>query len=328
MKRIFSGVQPSGMIHLGNYSAMKNFVKLQENEENDCFYCIVDLHSITIPQDPKKLFENSLELAALFIAIGLDPNKVTLFLQSHVSAHTELAWLLQCNTYMGELNRMTQFKDKANTLQSVTAGLFTYPTLMAADILAYDANYVPVGDDQKQHLELTRDIAIRFNNKYGETFVVPEGIYPKIGAKIMSLDTPDSKMSKSNPNEFSKIGLLESESKIKKSIMRATTHSDTEIRLDWENKAGISNLLTLYSVFGNITIPKLEQKYKGVGYGSLKKDLVAVIIDYLNPIKKTYSELRNSSELEKILKDGSERANSISSDVVKRVKKKIGFVQF
>jgi len=328
MKRIFSGVQPSGMIHLGNYSAMKNFVKLQENKENDCFYCIVDLHSITIPQDPKKLFENSLELAALFIAIGLDPNKVTLFLQSHVSSHTELAWLLQCNTYMGELSRMTQFKDKSNVLQSVTAGLFTYPTLMAADILAYDANYVPVGDDQKQHLELTRDIAIRFNNKYGETFVVPEGIYPKIGAKIMSLDTPDSKMSKSNPNEFSKIGLLESESKIRKSIMRATTDSDAEIRLDWENKAGISNLLTLYSVFGNITIPELEQKYRGVGYGSLKKDLVAVIIDYLNPIKKTYSELRNGSELKKILKDGSERANSISSDVVKRVKKKIGFVQF
>lgn len=328
MKRIFSGVQPSGMIHLGNYSAMKNFIKLQENEENDCFYCIVDLHSITIPQDPKKLFENSLELAALFVAIGLDPNKVTLFLQSHVNAHTELAWLLQCNTYMGELNRMTQFKDKASSLQSVTAGLFTYPTLMAADILAYDANYVPVGDDQKQHLELTRDIAIRFNNKYGETFVVPEGIYPKIGAKIMSLDIPDSKMSKSNPNEFSKIGLLESESKIKKSIMRATTDSDVEIRLDWENKAGVSNLLTLYSVFGNITIPELEQKYKGVGYGSLKKDLVEVIIDYLRPIKKTYSELRRSSELEKILKSGSERANSISSDVVKRVKKKIGFVQF
>ena len=327
MKRVFSGVQPSGMIHLGNYSAMQNFVKLQE-DNNDCFYCIVDLHSITLPQDPKVLYEHSLELAALYVAIGLDPKKVTLFLQSQVPSHTELAWLLQCNSYMGELNRMTQFKDKSKNMTSITTGLYTYPILMAADILAYDTNYVPVGEDQKQHLELTRDIAIRFNNKYGETFVVPEGIYPKIGAKIMSLDDPTAKMSKSNPNEFSKIGLLESESKIKKSIMRATTDSDMEIKLDWENKPGVSNLLTLYSVFGNISISELEQKYKGVGYGSLKKDLVAVVIDYIKPIKERYSELRGNDELEKILKDGAVRSNSISSEVVKRVKKRMGFVQF
>ncbi|MBN2258956.1 MAG: tryptophan--tRNA ligase [Clostridiales bacterium] len=328
MKRVFSGVQPSGMIHLGNYSAMQNFVKLQEDSNNDCFYCIVDLHSVTVPQDPKVLYENSLELAALYIAIGLDPKKVTLFLQSQVPAHTELAWLLQCNSYMGELNRMTQFKDKSQKMTSVTTGLYTYPILMAADILAYDTNYVPVGDDQKQHLELTRDIALRFNNKFGNTFTVPEGIYPKVGARIMSLDDPTTKMSKSNPNEFSKIGLLETDAKIKKSIMRATTDSDSEIRLDWENKPGVSNLLTLYSVFGNISIKELEEKYKGQGYGNLKKDLVQVIINYIKPIKERYNELRGSDELKEILKEGAMRANEISSDVVKRVKDKMGFVQF
>lgn len=327
MKRIFSGVQPSGMIHLGNYSAMQNFIRLQEDENNDCFYCIVDLHSITIPQDPKKLYENSLELAALFISIGLNPNKVTLFLQSHIPTHTELAWLLQCNSYMGELNRMTQFKDKSKTIQSVTAGLYTYPILMAADILAYDTNYVPVGDDQKQHLELTRDIAIRFNNRYGDTFVVPEGIYPKVGARIMSLDDPATKMSKSNPNMFSKIGLLDSDLKIKKSIMRATTDSETEIRYDWDNKPGISNLLTLYSVYGNISIPDLEKRYQSQGYGTLKKDLVEIIVDYLRPIKENFNELRNSEELIKILKDGATHANEISAEVLKRTKEKIGFVK-
>ncbi|OPL07463.1 MAG: tryptophan--tRNA ligase [delta proteobacterium ML8_F1] len=328
MKRVFSGVQPSGMIHLGNYSAMKNFVKLQDNPENDCFYCIVDLHSVTVPQDPKSLYEHSLELAALFIAIGLDPMKSTLFLQSQVPAHTELAWLLQCNSYMGELNRMTQFKDKSEKLVSVTNGLYTYPILMAADILAYDTHYVPVGNDQQQHIELTRDIALRFNNKYGDTFVVPEGFYPKVGARIMSLDDPTSKMSKSNENALSKIGLLDSESQIKKSIMRATTDSESEIRLDWENKPGISNLLTLYSVFGNTTVEALEKKYTSQGYGTLKKDLVEVIIEYLKPIKQRYSELRNSQELKEILMAGAAHADEISSEVLKRVKKKMGFVQF
>jgi tryptophanyl-tRNA synthetase len=328
MKRVFSGVQPSGMIHLGNYSAMQNFVRLQDNDENDCYYCIVDLHSITLPQDPKELNEHSLELAALFISIGLDPSKSNLFLQSHVSAHAELAWLLMCNSYMGELNRMTQFKDKSSKLTSVTNGLYTYPILMAADILAYDTNYVPVGDDQKQHLELTRDIAIRFNNRYGEAFVVPEGIYPKVGARIMSLDDPTTKMSKSNPNEFSKIGLLEDEKKIKKSIMRATTDSESEVRLDWDNKPGVSNLLTLYSVFGDIPITDLEKRYMGQGYGSLKKDLVEVVIDYLRPIKERYNELRHSEELVNILKNGSDNADIVTSEVLQRIKDKIGLVRF
>ena len=328
MKRVFSGVQPSGMIHIGNYSAMQNFVRLQDDPENECFYCIVDLHSITVPQDPKELYNHSLELAALYVAIGLDPTKSTLFLQSHVPAHAELAWLLQCNSYMGELNRMTQFKDKSQKVQSVTNGLYSYPILMAADILVYDTNYVPVGNDQKQHLELTRDIAIRFNNRYGDTFIVPDGIYPKVGARIMSLDDPTAKMSKSNPNEFSKIGLLESESKIKKSIMRATTDSEMEIRLDWDEKPGVSNLLTLYSVFGKLPIEEVEKKYAGQGYGTLKKELVGVVIDYLAPIKQRYNELKGSDELKKILMDGAEHANDISSEVVKRVKDKIGLVRF
>lgn len=328
MKRVFSGVQPSGMIHIGNYSAMQNFVRLQDDPENECFYCIVDLHSITVPQDPKELYNHSLELAALYVAIGLDPTKSTLFLQSHVPAHAELAWLLQCNSYMGELNRMTQFKDKSQKVQSVSNGLYSYPILMAADILVYDTHYVPVGNDQKQHLELTRDIAIRFNNRYGETFVVPDGIYPKVGARIMSLDDPTAKMSKSNPNEFSKIGLLESESKIKKSIMRATTDSEMEIRLDWDNKPGVSNLLTLYSVFGRLPIEEVEKRFAGQGYGTLKKELVGVVIDYLAPIKQRYNELKGSDELKKILMDGAEHANDISSEVVKRVKDKIGLVRF
>jgi tryptophanyl-tRNA synthetase len=328
MKRVFSGVQPSGMIHLGNYSAMQNFVHLQDDPNNDCFYCIVDLHSITLPQEPKELYAHSLELAALYVSIGLDPAKSTLFLQSHAPAHAELAWLLQCNSYMGELNRMTQFKDKSKMMKSVSNGLYTYPVLMAADILVYDTNFVPVGNDQKQHLELTRDIAIRFNNRYGDTFVVPEGIYPEVGARIMSLDDPSTKMSKSNPNEFSKIGLLEDENKIKKSIMRATTDSEAQIRLDWENKPGVSNLLTLYSVFGNVPIPVLEKRYENMGYGSLKKDLVEIIIDYLRPIKQRFNELNGSDELKKILIEGSEHANEISADVLKRVKEKIGLVQF
>lgn len=328
MKRVFSGVQPSGMIHLGNYAAMQNFVKLQDDAENDCFYCIVDLHSITLPQDPKELHDHSLELAALYISIGLDPEKITLFLQSQVSTHAELAWLLMCNSYMGELNRMTQFKDKSKAMKSVSNGLYTYPILMAADILAYDTNFVPVGDDQKQHLELTRDIALRFNNRYGDTFVVPEGIYPKVGARIMSLDDPTSKMSKSNPNEFSKIGLLEDEKKIKKSIMRATTDSEAVIRLDWENKPGVSNLLTLYSVFGGVPIPELEKKYDGLGYGNLKKDLVEIIIDYLRPIRERYESLRHSDELVGILSRGAENAEHVSRDVLNRVKDQIGFVRF
>ncbi|HHY91386.1 MAG TPA: tryptophan--tRNA ligase, partial [Clostridiales bacterium] len=269
MKRVFSGVQPTGNIHIGNYlGALRQFVELQETM--DCFYCIVDLHSITLPQDPKELYEHSLDVAALYIATGIDPKKSTIFIQSMVPAHAELAWILQCNSYTGELSRMTQFKDKSRNQESAPTGLFTYPILMAADILLYDTHIVPVGNDQKQHIELTRDLAIRFNNKYGETFVVPEGKFNTFGARIMALDDPTKKMSKSAENPFSLISLLDTPEKVKKSIMRATTDSESEIRYDEEKKPGISNLLTIYSLFSGLSIPDLEKKYEGCGYVAFK----------------------------------------------------------
>lgn len=328
MKRVFSGVQPTGQIHLGNYITMKNFVKQQD--QNDCLYCVVDLHSITVPQDPEMLRKSIIELAALYVAIGLDPKKVTLFVQSQVPAHAELAWILNCFSYMGELSRMTQFKDKSAGKDVVTTGLFTYPVLMAADILLYDTHYVPVGNDQKQHLELTRDIANRFNNRFGDTFVVPEPLIAKVedGARIMSLDDPTQKMSKSNPNENSKITLLDSPALVKKSIMRATTDSDMSIRYDFDNKPGVSNLLTIYSQFTNYSIPELENLYDGKGYGSLKKDLVDVVNQELLKVQNEFNRVMDSGEIYDVLKQGRERATSISSDVLDRVKKKVGFVTY
>lgn len=325
MKRVFSGVQPTGQIQLGNFITMQKFVKLQET--HDCFYCIVDLHSITVPQDPKELHKNSLELAALYVALGIDPKKSTLFLQSQVSAHAELAWLLQCNTYMGELSRMTQFKDKSAGKKAFSTGLFTYPVLMAADILLYDTNYVPVGNDQKQHLELTRDVAGRFNNKFGETFVIPEPMISKVGARIMSLDDPTKKMSKSNPNVHSKICVLDPPNKIKKSIMKATTDSDGIVKFDEENKPGISNLLTIYSVLGDISIEELEAKYEGVGYGQFKKDLVEVVQNRLAPIQARYNEILESREIIDILREGAEKAEKVAAPVLKKTKEALGFVQ-
>lgn len=327
MKRVFSGVQPTSQIHIGNYiGAIKRFVELQ-NEMN-CFFCIVDLHSVTVPQYPKDLYENSLQLAALYMAVGLDPSKVTLFIQSHVSAHAELSWLLQCNCYMGELNRMTQFKEKSYGKETVTTGLFTYPVLMAADILLYDTNYVPVGNDQKQHLELCRDIAIRFNKKYDETFVIPEPLIAKFGARIMSLDDATKKMSKSGENQHSKINLLDNPSKIKKSIMKAVTDSESEVRFDIENKPGVSNLMTIYNILSGISLDEIENKYRGVGYGSFKKDLVEVVVSALEPIQSRYEEILKSGEVERVLKEGSERANEVSNEILNRVKKKMGFVTF
>jgi len=328
MKRVFSGVQPTGQIHLGNYITMKNFVKQQDDK--DCLYCVVDMHSITVPQDPEKLIKSTIELAALYIAIGLDPSKVTLFIQSQVSAHAELAWILNCFSYMGELSRMTQFKDKSEGKSVVTTGLFTYPVLMAADILLYDTNYVPVGNDQKQHLELARDIAIRFNNRFGDTFVIPEPMIAKVedGARIMSLDDPTQKMSKSNPNENSKITLLDSPALVKKSIMRATTDSDSIVKYDLINKPGISNLLTIYSQFSPFTIQELEHKYMGLGYGALKKDLVEIVNEELLKVQTEFNRVMSSGEIYDILKTGRERADKISSEVLNRVKKKVGFVTY
>lgn len=323
MKRVFSGVQPTGNIHIGNYlGALKQFVELQNDHE--CIYCIVDEHAITLPQDPVELKKHILDVAALYISIGIDPKKSIVFVQSDVPAHAELAWVLTCNSYTGELFRMTQFKSKSQNKESAPAGLLMYPVLMAADILLYDTDIVPVGNDQKQHIELTRDIAIRVNNTRAETFIVPEGRYMKEGARIMSLDDPTSKMSKSAENIHSRISLLDDPNQIKKSIMKATTDSDGIIKFDIENKPGVSNLLNIYSVFSGKTIADLEKEYEGKGYGDFKKDLVEVTIEALSPIQKRYAEIRESQELIDILKDGAERANAIAIKTLKRVKDNFG----
>lgn len=323
MKRVFSGVQPTGNIHIGNYlGALKQFVELQE--ENECIYCIVDMHSITVPQDPKELRKNTLDVAALYLAVGVDPSKSIVFVQSDVPGHSELSWVLTCNSYTGELSRMTQFKDKSKGKESAPTGLFTYPILMAADILLYDTDIVPVGNDQKQHIELCRDIAIRINNKYKKTFVVPDGRFLKAGARIMALDDPEKKMSKSAENIHSRISLLDEPSKIKKSIMRATTDSEGSIRFDPENKPGITNLLNIYSVFSGKDISEIEKDYDGRGYGDFKKDLVEVTTQALAPIKERFNEIRQSDELIQILKDGAQRANAIAEKTMKRVKENFG----
>lgn len=324
MQRVFSGVQPTGDIHIGNYlGAMRQFVKLQN--DYSCLFCIVDLHALTVPQDPETLRKKSIELAGLYLAIGLDPKKVIIFVQSHVPEHPELAWLLQCMTYFGELGRMTQFKDKSKGKETVSVGLFTYPDLMAADILLYDTNFVPVGNDQKQHLELTRDIAIRFNNRFGETFVVPEPMILKTGSRIMNLTEPDKKMSKSSENQYSKINLLDEPSQIKKKIMRAVTDSENVIRYDPENKPGLSNLLTLYSSFTDISIEEAEARFKGQGYGTLKKELADVIVERLSEIQNNYKNL-DLNYINEILKEGAEKAGSIAKVTIERVKDKMGLL--
>ncbi|MGF7431738.1 tryptophan--tRNA ligase [Thermoanaerobacterium thermosaccharolyticum] len=324
MQRVFSGVQPTGDIHIGNYlGAMRQFVKLQN--DYSCLFCIVDLHALTVPQDPEILRKKSIELAGLYLAIGLDPKKVIIFVQSHVPEHPELAWLLQCMTYFGELGRMTQFKDKSKGKETVSVGLFTYPDLMAADILLYDTNFVPVGNDQKQHLELTRDIAIRFNNRFGETFVVPEPMILKTGSRIMSLTEPDKKMSKSSENQYSKINLLDEPSQIKKKIMRAVTDSENVIRYDPENKPGLSNLLTLYSSFTDISIEEAEARFKGQGYGTLKKELADVIVERLSEIQNNYKNL-DLNYINEVLKEGAEKASSIARITIERVKDKMGLL--
>ncbi len=323
MKRVFSGVQPTGNIHIGNYlGAFKQFVELQQDAA--CVYCIVDMHAITLPKDPAVLREATKNVAALYMAVGIDPKKSILFVQSDVSQHAELSWVLTCNCYTGELSRMTQYKVKSHGEESAPTGIFMYPVLMAADILLYDTDLVPVGNDQKQHIELTRDIAIRVNNKYGETFVVPDGFYPKAGARVMALDDPTQKMSKSAPNELSRISLIDDEAKIKKAIMRATTDSDGLIKFDIENKPGVSNLLSIYSAFTGRSIESLEQDYEGQGYGTLKKDLVEVTIAALRPIKERYQEIRFSGELDDALADGAERARAIAEKTMARVKERFG----
>lgn len=323
MKRVFSGVQPTGNIHLGNYlGALRQFVELQE--EYQCLYCIVDLHAITVPQDPKELRKHILDVAALYLAVGVDPKKSIVFVQSDVPGHSELGWILTCSSYTGELSRMTQFKAKSHNKASAPAGLFTYPVLMAADILLYDTDVVPVGTDQKQHIELCRDLAIRVNNTRKKTFVVPEGRYLKAGARIMSLDDPTNKMSKSAENIHSRISLLDDPSKIKKSIMKATTDSEGIIRFDKDEKPGLSNLINIYSALSDKTVDDIVAMYEGKGYGDFKKDLVEITVDALAPIKERFDEIRSSQELIDILEDGAEKANAIAEKTMARVKDNFG----
>lgn len=323
--RVFSGIQPSGTLTLGNYlGAMKNFVALQD--EADCIFCIVDLHAITVPQEPAALRQNSLNLAALYLASGIDPAKSTLFIQSHVPAHAELGWMLQCVAYYGELGRMTQFKDKSSKKEVVTAGLFTYPALMAADILLYQTTLVPVGEDQKQHLELTRDIAERFNSKYGDTFTIPEPFIPKVGGRIMSLEDPGKKMSKSDESAGAFISMLDEPSVIRKKISRAVTDSGREVRYNPEEKAAISNLMTIYSLCSGKSIPDIEAQYEGQGYGPFKKDLAEVVVATLEPIQTRYRELLSSGELEHILAEGAKRAAAQCSETLHNVKNRFGFI--
>lgn len=324
-KRILSGIQPSGDLTIGNYlGAIQQFVALDQAGE-ECFYCIVDLHAITVPQDPAKLKEKTLEVAGLYIASGVDPTRSTIFIQSHVRQHSELAWFLQCISRMGELSRMTQFKDKGKGQESAGVGLFTYPVLQAADILIYHATHVPVGEDQKQHIELTRDLAQRFNSQFGETFTIPEPLIAEVGARIMALDDPSKKMSKSSPVEGSRISLLDPLESIKKKIMRAVTDTDNEIRYDEEKKPGISNLLTIYSLFAKKSIPDLEREYEGKQYGTFKKDLVEVVTEAIRTIQNNYYGL-SQEELLRHLRNGAERASAIAEKTVREVKEKMGFV--
>ena len=327
MKRILSGIQPTGSLNIGTYlGSIKNFVKLQDQmPDHEFFIFIADLHAITVPKEKAFLRGKIKELAALYIACGLRPERVNLFIQSEIPAHSQLAYLLQCNSYIGELERMTQYKDKSRKQESgITVGLFTYPALMAADILLYDAEYVPVGIDQKQHLELTRDIAQRVNNRYNDIFTVPEPLIAEVGAKIMSLTEPTSKMSKSDDNVKSRIDLLDPENIIKKRIKSAMTDSLGTIKYDPENRPGISNLLTIYSVITGESFESLEQKYEGMGYKEFKEDLGEVVYQELKPIQERYNQLINSSELDDILDKGRDVASKIAFKKIMKFNDRIG----
>jgi len=321
---IFSGIQPSGTLTLGNYiGAMRNFAFLQN--DYDCLYCVVDMHALTVRQDPATLRRRCMELIALYIAAGIDPDKNIIYCQSHVSGHAELAWILNCYAYMGELNRMTQFKDKSlKHAENINAGLFTYPVLMAADILLFQTNLVPIGADQKQHLELCRDIAQRFNGVYGDVFTVPEGYIPKIGSKILSLQEPTKKMSKSDP-EDTYIALTDTPEVIRRKIKRAVTDSEAEIRFDPENKPGVSNLLSIMNTLGAGEIATLVSALSGKGYGALKEAAADIIIQTLEPIQAEYSRLlKDKGQLQAIITKNGERATAASLKTLRKVQKKVG----
>src|SRR5262249_1265548 len=324
-KRIFSGAQPTGNVHLGNYlGALRNWVALQHDYES--FFCIVNLHGITLPQDPKELPAKTRELARIYLAVGIDPNVSTVFVQSDVPAHTELTWLLNCVARMSELERMTQFKDKARKQEeNVGVGVFDYPVLMASDILLYQTDLVPVGEDQKQHLELTRDIAIRFNRDYGQTFVVPDPFIPKVGARIMSLADPKKKMSKSDEeSEAGCVMLLDDADAVRRKYKRAGTDSGTEIRFD-ESRPASNNLLTIYHLLTNRPASEIEDHFSGMGYAKLKEELAEVTIEFLKPIQERVRSI-DDDKLNRILEQGAERAEAIAKSTLHRAKTNMGMM--
>lgn len=325
-KILFSGIQPSGNLMIGNYvGVIKHWLNLQT--DHICYFSLVDLHTITVKQDPETLRNRLYDFLALYVACGIDPDQNIIFLQSHVSAHAELAWLLNCYTYMGELNRMTQFKDKsAKHAANINVGLFDYPVLMAADILLYETNLVPVGSDQKQHLELTRDLAIRFNNLYGDLFVIPEPFIPPLGSRIMGLQEPTKKMSKSDDNEQNYIALLDPPELIRKKMQRAVTDSGKDI-IAHPDKPGVTNLLTLLSAITDKSIAELEKQYEGQGYGTFKKEIAQAMIDFLSPIQERFYALRSDiNKMNNILNHGAVLANQKANTTLSKVQDAIGFI--
>jgi tryptophanyl-tRNA synthetase len=325
MKRIFSGIQPSGQLHLGNYlGAIKNWVKLQD--EYDSIFCVVDLHAITVPQDPQELLKKTIEVAKIYLAAGIDPKKCAIFIQSHVPEHSELAWILNTIAKIPELEKMTQLKDKTQKggRESSSVGLFDYPVLMAADIILYDTQVVPVGEDQLQHIEITRTLARRFNQKFGETFVVPEPFITKEGMRIMALDDPSKKMSKSAASVYNYIALTDDAETVRKKIKKAVTDSGTEI-VYAEEKPALQNLINIYSILAEKTPKEIEKKYAGRGYADFKKDLAEVIVNFLTPFQKRISELTDEKVLQ-ILREGAAKVRPLAKNKLDEIKKKIGFI--
>jgi tryptophanyl-tRNA synthetase len=323
--RIFSGIQPTGAKHFGNYSGgFRQYATTQDL--GDAFFCIVDLHSITTPQEPEALREATLDLAAILLATGLDPERSTIFVQSHVSEHAECAWLLSCVATFGELRRMTQFKEKSQGQESVSAGLFTYPALMAADILLYQTDKVPIGDDQRQHLELTRNVAERFNSRYGETFKLPEAIYPEVGARVMDLQEPDRKMSTTGGTPQGTIGLLDPPDTVRRKLRSAVTDSGNEVRRG-EDKPGITNLIDMMAVATGSTPEEIETRYDGTGYGKFKEEVAEAVVALLDPIRLRYGELRgNQAVLRGILAEGAAKAELIAAETLEVAYERVGFV--
>jgi tryptophanyl-tRNA synthetase len=323
-KRVFSGIQPTGDIHIGNFlAAIKHWVMMQDSY--DCVFCIVDMHAITVPQDQKVLNAKIREVSGLLLAAGIDPARSIIFIQSHISAHTELTWILNCFIPMGWMQRMTQFKEKTHKQkEQVSVGLFDYPSLMASDILLYNTDVVPVGEDQKQHVELARDVAQRFNSTYGKTFTLPEPLIPDVGARIMGLDDPTKKMSKSEENTGHAINLLDSPDVIRNKIMRATTDSLREIRFD-ENRPGIFNLLTIYQLFTGNSNKEIEAQFEGKGYADFKKALAEVVVENLRPLQERYQKLTaESGRIDTILAEGAAKARPLAEKTLAEVKDKIG----